>query len=828
MYRYLVICFFWSIAAIAQKTELKTWEFHKEDSKEIEEVQIPHTWNAQDSFDDEPGYWRGKGIYSRSFELENPSGDYYLHLNGANQVTQVWVNGKFAGRHTGGYTAFDIEITSFLKAGQNRIKLEVDNSHNEAIPPLDADFTFYGGIYRKVFLVHENRIHFAKEYGAEAVRISPKLDEEFNGSISLTAEVEGNIKTKNVSISYTLFDPKGNSIFKDKQLLKKQHFLSDFKVKAPELWSPENPRLYKLQLEIRNADGELLDSYEHKIGFRKIKVSTEGFRLNGKPLKLIGVNRHQDWEGLGNAVPVEKQLTDMARIKEMGANFLRLAHYPQDQEIYQAADSLGIILWSEVPVINKVPATKDYEAYQDHALNMQREQIAQNYNHPSLVFIGYMNEIFIRMIFDHKKDEEKERIIEKTMELARKLEKLTRELAPDCITVMAIHGNQIYNETGIADIPMVLGWNLYYGWYDGKIEDLGPFLDKEHREHPDRPIIISEYGVGADSRLHSEEPEKFDFTEEYQLKYHQGYLRQLLKRDFVIGMTAWNYADFGSEFRGDTRPHVNQKGLVNYDRTPKNIWYWYKAMLRPEENFSRIYRDGPVCINVSGEKEIKIISTQPAFLEVNGEKLPERSPEEGIIRFKVNLHPGKNKLKLYNKNGKLEDSLEMEWRKPDLSEAKNLALNFGTSSVFTAEDGQVWIPAKDSEILKISGETKRVKSSSNIHNTEEEPVYQTGLSGIRSLWVKVPAGKYHLRLSFARLGKDKALAYELGKEKKDVENKTSGFELLINGRKIKIDEIQPFFKHDEELMLEASGDIEIKGYGDQLFSLNALFLEKME
>lgn len=221
-------------------------------------------------------------------------------------------------------------------------------------------------------------------------------------------------------------------------------------------------------------------------------------------------------------------------MKVMGSNFLRLAHYPQDKTIYKAADSIGLILWSEIPVVNKVPVGKDYDSYKINSLQMQKEHIAQNYNHPSLVFIGYMNEIFLRMVFDKHSEEEKKQIIHNSLELAKELESLTRKLAPYHTTVMALHGNQIYNDTGIADISMVIGWNLYYGWYEGKTEDLGGFLDSEFKKFPNRPLIISEYGVGADMRLHNSNPKKFDFSEEYQFNYHPGYYQQIMKRPFVV------------------------------------------------------------------------------------------------------------------------------------------------------------------------------------------------------------------------------------------------------------------------------------------------------
>lgn len=809
-----------------QKTELKTWQFYSEKDSVPQEVNIPHTWNATDAFDDEPGYWRGKGIYTTSITVTDTSKVHYLKFNGANQVAKLYVNGKYVGEHFGGYTAFQFRIDPYLKLGENKVKLELDNSNDETVPPLDADFTFYGGMYRKAFLIAENKEHFAKENGADAVKIST-LPVKSSGVVKFSAVIE-NPQKKELFLQVNFEDEKGNEIYSKQERVGDRNFNSAFKFDRPQLWSPGTPYLYDLQLKLTDKNGSVLDSYTHKIGFRTLDASVDGFRLNGQKLKLIGVNRHQDWEGLGNAVPVEKQLQDMVKIKEMGANFVRLAHYPQAEEIYKAADSLGLILWSEIPVVNKVPATQAYFGFEEHALQMQREQIAQHGNHTSLVFLGYMNEIFLRMVFDKNEGKERQAIIDRTLELAKKLEDLTRKLAPDRITVMAVHGSQVYNETGIADIPMVLGWNLYFGWYGGELNDLGTFLDKEHREHPTRPLIISEYGVGADDRLHSQQPEIFDFTEEYQLKYHQAYLRQLLARDYVIGMTAWNFADFGSEFRGDTRPHINEKGLLNYDRTPKNIYYWYKAMLKHDEKFSRFYREAPVYISNSPQKELKIISNQPVYVELNGTRITKGRPEEGIIDFSVNLQPGENELKVFNAQEELQDTMLLEWQKPDFSVSKFLALNFGTNAFFTAEDGRVWIPAEASGIVKTEGQTEKIKSSTNIRETEEEPIYQTALSKIRSLKLEVPAGNYKVSLFFSNLGKDKALVYELKDEEASAEPEAGNFSLRVNGKSVEIGKIEEFHKVEKELELKTSGEIRIEAPAGKAFATNGILLEKTD
>ncbi|WP_343486695.1 glycoside hydrolase family 2 TIM barrel-domain containing protein [Allomuricauda sp. d1] len=824
----IALFFLFPLLLLGQRTELKHWDFHSENDPSIQKVSIPHTWNVRDAFDDERGYWRGKGFYEKTLAISDIEKAYFLHFEGANQKTKVWVNDTYAGEHHGGYTAFHVNLTPFLKVGENSIKVEVDNAHDETVPPLDADFTFYGGIYRPVFLEKEHPVHFKKEHGADAITIDALLEDALQQGIVKVRGGITNSDRNSVSLKITLLDA-DDMVLHNEKVSATYSFEQEFVISSPLLWSPESPHLYRLVLELRDGD-QLVDSYERQIGFRKFEATPSGFFLNDSPLKLIGVNRHQDWEGYGNAVPIALQLKDMAAIKEMGSNFLRLAHYPQSKEIYKAADSLGLILWSEIPVVNKVPTGEAYEAYAQNSLDMQREHIAQNYNHPSLVFVGYMNEIFLRMVFDRPKEEEKQQIVQNTLDLAHKLEEMTRREAPHHITVMAVHGNQIYNDTKIAEIPMVIGWNLYYGWYEGVISDLGGFLDAEHEKYPNRPLIISEYGVGADIRLHTDAPMIFDFSEEYQLQYHKGYVEQVMERDYVIGMSAWNFADFGSEFRGDAMPHINQKGLVNYDRSPKNIFYWYKAKLRPEEQLIRMYRDLPVHISTSNEKKIKIIANTKTVLKVNDSVYSVSIPKDGIIETSVRLKEGKNALEAYNENGKKVDSLGLLWKKPQTTQKGDvLAINLGTHTRFLDSNGQIWIPASDIPALSFTGKTNDKKTSANIRMTPDDPFYQTAVSEIQKMTLAVPEGLYKVVLYTSNFGKSKKLAYELDKEKGNTVSDTDGAMLLVSGKETEL--LKPERFHFDTLEIEVgvkNKGIEISAKNKTPFSLSAIYVKKIE
>ncbi|MDC6352712.1 glycoside hydrolase family 2 TIM barrel-domain containing protein [Zeaxanthinibacter sp. PT1] len=814
---------------------IDNWTFHRAgDSLNISEVTLPHTWNSEDAFDDEPGYYRGRGIYETSFGIRDKSAIHYLHFQGANQVTTVYVNNKWAGEHHGGYTAFDIPISELIHNGENKLKVVVDNSHDEQVPPLDADFTFYGGIYRMVYLYAENELSFKRKAGADQVYLNTLVRPEGEGVIKIDVGINSNFSQEGDLVS-RIYDNKGKLLNSEKLslVLNEQGTVKTIQLKIPkvQLWSPGNPYLYRVQLKLLDKNGITTDVYEHRVGFRTVEATPEGFLINGDTLKLIGVNRHQDLAGFGNAVPVEDQLEDLRMIKALGSNFLRLAHYPQQPEIYKAADSLGLILWSEIPVVNKVPVGEDYEAYRSNVLQMQEEHILQNINHPALVFIGYMNEIFIRLIFDKHSPEEEKIIKHKSLELAEELEKLTRQLAPDHITVMAIHGHQVYNETGITDLPMVLGWNLYYGWYLGENEDLGEFLDSEHKKFPGRPLILSEYGVGSDTRLHSENPRKYDFTEEYQLLHHQAYLKQIKERPYMIGMAVWNFSDFGSEFRGDTRPHINQKGLVSYDRSPKNIYWWYKAMLNPEDAFIKIYRDNLPPTGPENQKVIRVISNRRTGLKINEKYIGMVDPVDGIAEFRSGLAPGINRLQAFHEDHTLTDLDTLHYAPAPLTRiGDTMHWNLGADSYFTDSDEETWHPImRSDDMVQLKGELIKKHTASNIRKTTNDPIYQSAITGIESIHLKLPPGTYRISLHYALHRKPQENIYELGKKQgKHIGEVARLLMITSDGQSVEFKNPEPLTKYVSYMEYEQkSAPLIIRSKSDEKLILNGIGVERI-
>ena len=280
----------------------------------------------------------------------------------------------------------------------------------------------------------------------------------------------------------------------------------------------------------------------------------DGFHLNGEPLALHGTNRHQDHAGLGNALPDAYHRRDVQIVKDTGFNFLRLAHYPQDPAVLDATDALGLAVWEEIPVVNTITMS---EAFAANAERMLVEMIRQHYNHPSVVMWGYMNEVLLRM-----PDPTPEGYVAAVRGLAERLDAIAKREDPHRLTAMAFSNGEVVMDSGMQDIADVFGMNLYFGWYYDDFAALGTFLDSLHTAHPDRPLMISEYGAGTDERVHSAAPRAFDFSVEYGAAFHRSSFAQILARAYLVGSAVWNQFDFGSNHRQDTKNALNQKGLL--------------------------------------------------------------------------------------------------------------------------------------------------------------------------------------------------------------------------------------------------------------------------
>lgn len=785
----LALCMITSVFASPRKelTINTGWYFHKGnialennnfDSPEWTKLNLPHTWNNLDAFDDEQGYYRGIGWYSYTLRPnKNWKGqDIIIHFEGANQVAEVYVNNKLVGTHIGGYTAFNFNITHLLDfEKKNIIKVKLDNSHNKDVPPLNADFTFYGGIYRNVKLLAVDPVRFdVQNCASEGVFVeTPKVSEQ-NANVIIRGDIVNTSETvKKITVEAKIVDKSGRVVGQKNQSLqinagsKIVFKLDDINVAQPQLWSPEDPYLYRTEVSIiEQGKNIVLDATTIPIGMRWFKFDGNGFYLNGKKYDLKGANRHQDFQGKSNALTNDYHYNDYKKIKEIGFNFVRLAHYPQSPEVYHTCDELGLLVWSEIPVVNEVTPS---EAFTNNCLQMMREQIRQTYNHPSIILYGYMNEILIKMLSNSRlSEEERSKIATDTRNLALKLQALTKQEAPYRNSVMAIHYEDGYNKYNVSTIPDVLGYNLYFGWYYGEREDLTKFLNSEHQRYPNRPIIISEIGADADFYNHTEQPRSWDFSQEYQTVFYHSALKQMAALKYLAGYTIWNFADFGAKNRTESTPFINKKGIVGYNRHEKDVASLFKANLLTTpiisiaaHNYTK--REGyetskDICIN-----HINVFSNgKQVTLKLNGKSLGQKELDGNMAGFDVPFAEGLNSLEAVDDRG-AKDQVDINFHvvPSDLKALDNidLAVNVGSYESFvTPNTGVIWNPDRvyvKSGWGRIGGAIKekndrqlKVGIAQNIVGTNSNALYQTFVEGIDKYRFDVKDGVYRITLCF--------------------------------------------------------------------------------
>jgi beta-galactosidase len=485
--------------------------------------------------------------------------------------------------------------------------------------PQQADFTFYGGLYRDVNLIKVNKTHFALDYyGGNGIALTPQVLEDGKGNLHLEAFSENT--PDGTFVKLALFDQKGSFIKSKEGRVQNNKVIIDLPVENVHLWDGiEDPYLYTAKISLTNGK-EDLDEIKVRTGFRTFEIDPEkGFILNGRPYQLIGTARHQDWEGLGNALSDKQHEIDMHILKEMGANTIRGAHYQHDQKWYDLADENGMIMWAEIPYISAHMAN---DKANENTQEQMRELIIQNYNHPSIVVWGLSNEITINGITDD------------LMENHKKLNDLCHQLDPTRKTVMA-HVNFLSPDSELVALPDVSSFNLYYGWYLGKLQDNEVWFDEFHKNHPEIAIGLSEFGADANPKYHSEKPGRGDYTEDYQALYHEHILAMIKERPWIWATHVWNGFDFAADARNEGGvPGRNQKGLVTFDRkTKKDSYFIYKAYLSKEPFVhltKKRYKDREEAVT-----EIKVYSNEPKVtLFVDGKNM---GTQEGSYIFKWNI-----------------------------------------------------------------------------------------------------------------------------------------------------------------------------------------------
>ena len=579
-------------------------------------VNLPHTWNNIDGQDGGNDYYRGTCFYAKKLEKTDlPECDqYYLEFQGANASADVYVNGKKLASHDGGYSTWRVNVTDALEA-DNLILVAVENGINERVYPQQADFTFYGGLYRDVNMICVNNSHFDLDYfGGPGIMVTPTVN---GADADVAVEVFLTNAQSGQELVYKLKDADGNIVAEGKQSASETK--ASFAIPGVHLWNArKDPYLYTAEVALVNGEEEI-DQVSARFGCRSYVIDPEkGFILNGESYPLRGVSRHQDRWGFGNALLHEHHDEDMDLICEMGANTIRLAHYQHDQYFYDLCDERGLVIWAEIPYISRHMATG-----RENTISQMKELVVQNYNHPSIVVWGLSNEITMT----GKSNED-------MLENHRILNDMVHEMDPTRLTTIAVVSMCDMHDPYI-QIPDVISYNHYFGWYGGDPSMNGPWMDKFHAEFPNIPIGMSEYGCEA-LDWHTSDPQQGDYTEEYQAYYHEELIKQLFSRPYIWATHVWNMFDFGADAREEGGENgQNHKGLVTFDRKyKKDSFYAYKAWLS-DDPFVHICGKRYVD-RVEEETKVTVYSNQPEVeLFVNGKSLGKQTSKEHFFYFMV-------------------------------------------------------------------------------------------------------------------------------------------------------------------------------------------------
>lgn len=624
------------------------WSFVGGDVR-IEGLDLPHTWNNLDGQDGGNDYRRGLGIYTRKVEKPELTLDerVYLQFHGVNASAKVYWNDALVCTHDGGYSVFRVDVTEHLQE-ENTLVVEVDNSVNDKVYPQKADFTFYGGIYRDVELLIVNKAHFdLDDYGGSGLKYSSEVSGE-NATLYISTYVNKEAQEEDNRVKVYLLDDLGKVVAEAETGMEAQG-CSDgtmgsgaeagkatevqFTLQVPHvhLWNGlEDPYLYTLQARLMRGE-QVVDEIRCNCGIRTFEFRPkDGFYLNGKHYPLHGVARHQDRKAIGNSISHENMEQDMALIKEVGANTIRLAHYQHSQYFYDLCDKEGMIVWAEIPYISEhMPNGRE------NTFSQMKELIIQNFNHPSIVTWGISNEITISGR-KHKKD---------MLDNHRELQKLCKEMDPTRPTTLAcfamcLHWNPV------AHITDLVGWNLYLGWYVPGLFLNDLWIRFWHFLYPNRPLCYSEYGAEGMPNLHSRHPKRGDNSEEYQNKYHEFMLRCFKRHPYLWATYVWNMFDFAADARNQGgEPGMNHKGLVTFDRSVKKDSfylykaYWSKAPFVYLAGRRFAYRTGKTTVVTvySNEKEVELY---------NNGRLIETKTGEHVFKFRLKMD-AENRLEIH-------------------------------------------------------------------------------------------------------------------------------------------------------------------------------------
>ena len=706
MRKYLFIgCLVLGMQSFAQqKIRLNNnWEFLKQDIGGIWEavrpvgkgnpesvplwtsVSLPHCVNAEDAVDPDVNYYQGPSWYRTQLQIDNPysNGRILLHFEGAGQKTEVYVYMTKVGSHVGGYDEFTFDITDAVEAfkkteafqkqfkGKVPVSIRTDNSRDLEMMPSDlSDFNLYGGIYRYLNLIYAPSFSIDKLFAFAETDATGK-----QGKLNVRARFHNPLVINNASIVVKLIDPKGKVV---QQLEKKLNILQgdaslvDFTIKTPQLWSTDNPVLYTVEATV--TAGNDISKLVEKIGFRNFEFVEKGpFNLNGKRLLLRGTHRHEDHAGVAAAMTEDMMRQEMISMKEMGVNFIRLGHYQQSRIILDLCDSLGIVVWEEIPWCR---GGLGGEVYKEQGRRMLTNMIEQHYNHPSVIIWGMGNENDWPGDFPHFNKDSIRAYMKELHDLSHKLDPSRKTAIRRC--------------DFCRDIIDVYSPSIWAGWYRGiyteykdvskaEFEKVEHFLHVEwggdshagrHSENPDNALQKVGVAKAADERAGDASlyggaarvSKDGDWSESYICNLFDWHLKEQETMPWLTGTAQWPFKDFSTPVRPDNPvPYMNQKGLVERDLTKKESYYVFQSYWATKPMVHIYGHSMPVRWGNEGEeKMIKVFSNcEQAELFVNGKSMGVKKrnsqdfPAAGL-RWNVVLNKGENKVSVIARTGKVK------------------------------------------------------------------------------------------------------------------------------------------------------------------------------
>ena len=795
------LCASVAIAAIAQDVRLSTpldagWRFIQAaglsgveapafDDASWASVELPHTWNRIGNDGTERSLLsnnvQGVGWYRLHFKPPPRAADsrYFLQFDAVGALADVWLNGRYLGKHAGAFSRFRFDATPFINtSSDNVLVVRADNSRpqpgasTQDVIPLSGDFFVFGGIYRDVSLIVTHPVHVdLLDFGGPGLYARALDIDATAATVQLSGRITNELgKPRHIAVHFAIEDASGHTVasksLKTTAAAGSAAVEARLRVEHPRLWEGvKSPYLYRAVMTILSETGTALDRVSQPLGLRSVKFDADrGFFLNGEHLFLQGVSMHQDRPVKGWAISHADQREDFDLLQDLGANAVRLAHYQHDEYSYELADSRGIVAWAEIPLVNKVSfdGSAANAALSANARQQLTELVRQNYNHPSIVVWSLGNEIDLTAT--QVKGPSRPTVLLKSLnELAKREDPSRATTFADCCEVgIAPHSGsdvvRVETREPVVGIADTVGYNRYFGWYTGHFSDFGVMLDDAHARHAGLPISVSEYGAGAALTQHTDDaeggpinPHGRPHPEEYQNWYHEKSWAVLKPREYLWGAFIWNLFDFSSDSRkeGDLTD-INEKGLVSYDRqTRKDAYYFYRANWSTQPTLhlvGRRYVDRAYAVT-----DIKAYSNAAqARLSLNGSEIGSAPCSNGICLWhSVRLREGANTLDVTAQIAGIPVTDALRW---SLSHSDRIVnIKAGDIEGYASKNGQNF----GSDTYFVGGAGSGVNSPDTAPPArtsvlaDDERLYDSFREGEFSYRVPLPNGRYRVLLKFA-------------------------------------------------------------------------------